>query len=174
MRKEEATARHKVCKLARQAVLASVLIPLGFSPNPAHATLTIVVSGTVDLHFGSMTESGAGGTMAIDTAGTRTAGGGVTAIAGSGLHSQGVLSIAGSTGVAIDVSMTAATFTVDDGGAGAPMNVNGFDINGGGATVTVTLAANPSTFPLGATLNVNAAQVAGSYSGTYTVSANYQ
>lgn len=163
----------KGCDMKKVA-LASILIPLSFLPTPARATLTIVVSGTGDIHFGSMTESGAGGTMTVDTAGARTAGGGVTAITGSGLSSQGSISISAATGVAIDLSMTAATFTVDDGGGGAAMNVNAFDINGGGSAITVTLVANPSSFPLGATLNVNPSQAAGSYSGTYTVSANYQ
>ena len=72
--------------------------------------------------------------------------------------------------------MTATVFTVDDTGAGVPMNVNAFNLvtNAGGTSETITLAATPSTFPLGATLNVGAGQVAGTYTGTYTVSANYQ
>ncbi|MCI5060770.1 MAG: DUF4402 domain-containing protein [Alphaproteobacteria bacterium] len=135
----------------------------------------IVVSGTVDLHFGSMTQTGAG-TMLIDTTGARTPSAAVTAVTGAGLESQGVLSVTAATGLAIDLSMTAATFTVDDTGAGAPMNVNAFQLvtNAGGTAETITLAASPSTFPLGATLNLAAAQVAGTYTGTYNVNANYQ
>jgi len=155
-------------------VLAAV-IPLSVMPQSAKAALSIVVSGTVDLNFGTMTETGGGGTMVVDTTGARTPTGAVTAVAGGGLASQGIFSVSGSTGLAIDVSMTAAAFTVSNGG-GATMVVNNFNLvtNAGGATRTITLAANPSTFPLGATLNVGAGQAAGTYIGNYTINANYQ
>ncbi len=135
----------------------------------------IVVSGTQALHFGAMTEGGAGGTMIMDTAGARTPGGGVTSVAAN-TGQSGVISLSGSTGVNIQLSMAAATYTVDDAGAGVAMNVNGWNIrtNAGGATETVSMAASPTTYPLGATLTVGAAQVAGTYTGTYTVNANYQ
>lgn len=136
----------------------------------------IVISGTQVLHFGSMTDTGGGGTMAIDTAGVRTAGGNTTEVVGAGAEQAGVLQIQAATGLAIDISMTAATFTVDDVGAGAPMNVNAFNLNtnGGGPTIVYTLAAATETIPMGATLTVGAAQVPGTYTGTYTVNANYQ
>lgn len=136
----------------------------------------IVISGTQVLHFGSMTDTGGGGTMLIDTTGARTPGGNTTDVAGLGLESQGILQIQAAAGLPIDISMTAATFTVDDAGAGAPMNVNAFQLNtnAGGATITYTLAAATETIPMGATLTVGAAQVPGTYTGTYTVNANYQ
>lgn len=134
----------------------------------------IVISGTQALHFGSMTHNGVGGTMAIDTAGVRTPTG-ITAVVGAGLEQQGVLSMTGATGVAIDVQMTATSFTVSDGG-GNTMAVNAFNLrtNAGGTAETITMVASPTTIPLGGTLTVGAAQVAGTYTGAYTVSANYQ
>ncbi len=159
--------------LLKSALLATI-IPLSFLPRHAQAAISIIVSGTQDLHFGTMTESGAGGTMTVNTAGARVAGGAVTGINGGVPSTNGVLSVAGSTGVAIDLTMTAATFTVT--GAGAPMNVNNFNLvtNAGGAHQTVTLATNPTEYPLGARLNIGAGQVAGTYVGFYTVNANYQ
>lgn len=154
--------------------MAVALVPLTVAPQAVNAQVSIIVSGTVDLNFGSVTAGATGGTVTISTAGARTRTGSVTLLAGAGLESAGVLSISGSTGVLIDVSMTAGGFTVDDAGAGVPMTVNAFDIDGGGATVSVTLSTNPATFPLGATLTVAAGQAAGVYSGAYTVNANYQ
>ena len=161
--------------LLKGAGLLATIIPLTLTPQPAKAQLTIFVSGTVDLNFGTMTETGAGGTMVVNTAGARSPTGAVTAITGGGLESQAVLSISGSTGLAIDVSMTAPSFTVSNG-LGNTMIVNNFNIetNGGGATRTLTLVANPSTFPLGATLNVAGGQAEGTYIGNYTINANYQ
>lgn len=168
------TTVRKLCLLKGAGVMA-VIIPLSIVPQPAQAALSIVISGTVDLNFGTMSETGAGGTMVMDTVGIRTPTGAVTAVTGGGLSSEGIFSLSGSTGLAIDVSMTAASFTVSDGGANT-MTVNNFNLltNAGGATVTITLAANPSTFPMGATLNVGGGQVDGTYIGNYTMNANYQ
>lgn len=158
-----------------KAGLYAAIIPLSVIPNPAGAMLTIVVSGTVDLNFGTVTESGAGGTVTINTAGARTVGGAVTAITGGGLESQGMISVSGSTGLAIDLSITAAPFAITDGGANN-MNVGTFNLvtNGGGSDETVTLTSNPTSYPYGATLTVGAGQAAGTYNGTFTINAAYQ
>jgi len=77
--------------------------------------------------------------------------------------------------LAIEVSMTAAAFTVSNGG-GDTMSINNFNLrtNAGGSSITVTLAAATETFPMGATLNISAGQASGDYLGNYTMSANYQ
>lgn len=138
----------------------------------------IVVDGTVDLHFGSFTDSGAGGTVVMDVADGRTTTGATTAVTGSIPATSGVISVTAATGLAIDLSITGApgaTFTVSDGLANT-MVVSAFNIdtNAGGDAAVVTLAAATETFPLGATLTVGAAQVAGTYAGTYDLVANYQ
>jgi hypothetical protein len=154
--------------------LLGVLVPLSFIPKPANAMLTIAITATVELNFGTMDVAGAG-TVVMNTTNGRSVTGGVTAITGAGLESSGVLSISGSTGLAIDLSMTAASYSVSNGG-GATMAVNNFNLvtNAGGATETITLTSNPTNFPFGATLNVGAGQAAGTYTGTFTVNANYQ
>jgi len=147
----------------------------GTGPMTAVILEPIVVSGTQALHFGSITQTGVG-TVTIDTAGNRSSTGSVTEVVGLGAEQQGVLSLSGATGVNIVLSMAAATFTVDDAGLGVAMNVNGFNIEtaAGGATQTVTITVSPGAIPLGGTLNVGATQVAGTYTGTYTINANYQ
>ena len=170
--KKNTVMNAKVKAFFHKLGVLTTVIPLSFVP--CYAQAQIVVSGTVDIHFGSMTENGAGGTMAIDIAGARTAGGGVTAVSGSGFEKNGVISVGGTTGVAIDLSITGAPFTVT--GPGAAMSVSGFNLvtNVGGSNQTITLTTNPSTYPVGATLTVGAGQVAGSYIGTYTVNATLQ
>lgn len=154
--------------------VAAAMVSLSFVPRPAHALISIIISGTLDLNFGQITPGAAGGTVTISPAGVRTKTGTVTLINGAGLESNGALSIAGSTGIIIDVSMTNSVFTVNDPGAGAPMNVNAFNINGGGSNLSLSLTTNPTVFPIGATLTVATGQGQGAYSGSYTVMANYQ
>jgi len=153
--------------------LAAALVPLSAGSVLAQASITIVVSTTAPLNFGAFT-AGAGGTVTITPAGARSATGSVSLIPGIAAESEGRLSIFGSTGVLIDVNLTNPVFTIDDPGAGAPMNVGNFDIDGGGSSVSVTLPSTTSIFPIGATLTVPAAQPGGLYTGIYTVMAEYQ
>lgn len=134
----------------------------------------VAITVPTDLHFGSMTESGAGGTMLIDTVGARTPGGAVTAVAGGGLESEAVLSITGATGINIDVDIVGAPITVNSGAN--TMTVSTFNVgtNAAGSSPTVTLTASPDTFGVGATLTVGAGQAPGTYTGTFQVTAAYQ
>ena len=178
---KKGSSANKALMMGTTALISLTALPVqdanaatGTGAMSAIILAPIVVSGVQVLHFGSMTETGAGGTMLIDTTGARTPGGAVTDVVGAGAEQAGVLSIAAATGLAIDISMTAATFSVT--GPGAPMNVNAFNLgtNAAGPTITYTLAVGTETIPMGATLTVGAAQTPGTYTGTYTVNANYQ
>jgi hypothetical protein len=161
--------------LGAAGVAAVVLIPLSIMPRQAMAALTILVSVSVELNFGTLTDGGAGGTAVVDTAGARTTTGSATAITGAGIESQGIFNVSGSTGLAMDVSLTSPTITVTNGGGGS-MAVNAFNLvtNAAGSNNTITLVAGSNTFPLGATLAVGAGQAAGTYIGNYTLNVNYQ
>jgi hypothetical protein len=107
----------------------------------------------------------------------------LTNVAGAGNEAAGVLNINSAGGIAINVSMAAATYTVDDTGAGVAMNVSSFRIAEGDnlgnvATGTnalaITAPAATEAVNVGATLTTGATQVAGTYTGNYTVNANYQ
>lgn len=150
------------------------LIPLTVIPHQAVAMLSIVVSGTVDMNFGTMTVGAVGGTIEVNNAGARSVTGDVTPIVGGSVPSNGAFSVAGSTGLAMDVSVTAASFDVTNGTT--VMSVDNFQLlsDVGGTAGTITLAANPSSYTLGATLNVGAGQAEGTYTGEYTISVNYQ
>lgn len=135
------------------------------------------------LHFGSASvAAGTAGTITIDTAGARTAGGagGVTLITGASNENQGVLRInAPPTTIPITVSVTAAAAVTHTTAPVNTMAVGTFTLLGGGvgpaATITFTLTAadTQEDINVGATLAVAAAQVPGTYQGTYTVNISY-
>lgn len=133
----------------------------------------IAVTVSTDLHFGSIT-SGTAGTVTIDVAGVRGVTGGVTPVTGLAAETNALVSIAAGTGIVIDIAMGATSYTVTNGTVN--MMVDNFDIgtNGNGPTITDTLTASPTTYGIGATLNVGATQAPGTYTGQFTVTASYQ
>lgn len=155
---------------AHEAVAAS-----GTGAMSAVILTPIVVAGTVDMHFGDITESG-GGNIILDTANVQDdSAPGVTGVNNLNAPTSGVISLTAATGVAIDLAMDATSYTVNDGVASS-MVVNAFNIgtNAAGAAIVTTLVASPTTFGLGATLAVGASQTPGTYTGNYTVNATYQ
>ena len=147
----------------------------------------IVLTNPTALHFGSFTIGTANDTITVTPGGARTAGGapnGITLVTGGGLESNGVINMV-SAGGAINVSITAATFTVENTttAADTPMNVNGFAITAltgafsatGTNVMAVTGAGTNININVGATLNGLAANSAvnGTYTGTFGIAANY-
>lgn len=159
-------------KLLRAVVL---LVPITCSVKAAFASAPIAVSAVANLHFGSLVVGAGGGTATINTAGARSVGGTVTEVTGLSLQTQGQISVSGSTGLAIELTVLTTTYNIDNGG-GDVMAVNNFNLvtNGGGTQEVITLTAPTVTYPVGARLNVAAAQAAGAYTGSYTIRANYQ
>ncbi len=131
-----------------------------------------------DLDFGTILPSATAGQVRLEPNGTRTATGGVTLVgsthqaarfAGFGTYNQQVL-----------ISMSANTIQLT--GPGAPMTVSQWEI---GSTPTAILSTTPMrfrigatngvfNFPLGARLNVGANQAPGVYTGTFSITLNYQ
>lgn len=154
----------------------SVMVPLSLSPlGVAAMTLPVVLNVSEDLVFGTIFETGAG-TVEILSDGTRNVSGGVQTISGAGIASQGILTLAGSTGLSIEISVTATSFTMTNGTD--TMTVSDFHLvtNSGGPSATITIpgATNPRNFNVGATLSVSAGQAEGAYSGDFVIVANYQ
>jgi hypothetical protein len=154
--------------------IAPLSVALSGQPQ-AQPTLPIIVSATVDLNFGTFFTTGASGTVRIDTTGTRSTTGGVMTSVGAGLESQGQISISASTGVVMSITITPASYNLTNG-LGDTMLLNGFnlDTTAGGPAITRSLTQNPSTIPVGATLNVGSPQAEGDYTGTYTINVVYQ
>ncbi len=155
----------------------AVMVPLTcVAPLGVNAqTLPIVVSGTVDLNFGSFFLAGAGGTLVMDTLDTRSTTGGVSTIAGAGLEESGQIAIIASTGFIVTISITATNYNLTNAG-GDTLVVNSFnlDTNAGGRIITKSVVSNPTIVPLGATLNVPGGSPDGTYTGSYDINVIYQ
>lgn len=125
-----------------------------------------------DLDFGEVISGGGPGTVAISTAGVPTLAG--VSQTPSSPHHQGIMRIIGDPGRPVDISMAAPSYPVNNGAF--TMNVNNFDLGGGpnnAHTVTVG-GAGTIDVNIGATLNVGAGQQIGTYTGSYTLNADYQ
>jgi hypothetical protein len=134
----------------------------------------ITVTGAA-LHFGSVTDSGAGGTVVVTSAGVRSVGGATTAVTGGGLEQNGTVTVTAANNAAINLTMAATAITITSGPN--TMAVNTFHVGtvaAGPGPIASTLVGTTGAYGIGATLVVGAAQVAGTYTGTYTVNVNYQ
>ena len=135
----------------------------------ATATANVVQGLTITednggINFGDVSEAGAG-TVVIDTAGARTTTGGADILAGGG-EQAGLYTITGEDGKAYTISFPGSATIQEIGGD--TMSVDTWTHNADG-----TAAAAGEQFDLGATLNIGAGQTPGSYSGTYTITVNY-
>ena len=125
----------------------------------------ISISSSGDMDFGTMVTTGIAGTVTVTPAGARSSVdvdllGGVPSAASFDVTGEGNAnySIAFSSPATLSSgsnSMTVDTFT-DDAGVNPKLPAGGSD-----------------TFNVGATLNVGATQAAGTYSGTFAVTVNY-
>ena len=161
----------------RYTLIAALAAPLFALPQAAmaaeatgSASATVVapiaISETASLAFGNVAPTGTEGTVVVDPTGSRSAtnvdllGGTVSAasftVSGSGTATYGVTlpTSATLTNDQDSTTMTVSTFTSDAG-------------------ATPALSGGEDTFSVGATLAVGASQSAGTYTGNYTVSVNY-
>jgi hypothetical protein len=127
----------------------------------------ITLTNTQGLAFGNIAASSSLGTVTISTAGVRSSAGGVTPSA-IGTYNNAIYAATGEANATYSISLPAST-TITDG-------TNNMTVNGFTSDPTPTGLLNGSglqTINVGATLNVNANQVAGNYSGTYNVTIAY-
>lgn len=130
-----------------------------------------------DLDFGDIIASGTAGTVRLLPDGSRSRTGGVT-LAGNGGEPARFAGL-GSYNREVNISLGANQIFIT--GPGTQMRVRNFEI---GSTPTAILSTTPTrfriattlgnyNFPVGATLDVNANQAPGDYSGTFTITLNY-
>ena len=134
----------------------------------ASATIleALVLNKVADLSFANIVPDTANpGTVVVSPAGARTCGAGLIC---SGTVSAADFSINGAPGATFALTMpTAANIT----SGSDTMQVNNFTNSLGGLTGTLT--GGTAAFQLGATLNVGANQAVGTYTGTFTVTVDY-
>lgn len=160
-------------KIALLGAAAAALVSTGANAATQTATAEVDIIAAVTLaqdqglDFGVVASSAAAGTVTLPTgSNTRTCSAAVTCV-GTANRGQFTVSNAAS-GYLVGITVPAST-TLDDGGPGAAMTL----------TLTPSITSFTSTgasqvFFVGGTLSVGAAQAAGTYTGTYNVSADYQ
>ena len=161
--------------LGAAALAASVvLLPSAASAADASGSgEAIIVTPTAfflveDMSFGTIVPGSSAGTVTIDAvSGTRSSGGGIVTLAGSGERARFVAG--GSDGQAVDLTLGPLP-TLDDGN-GNTMPVTSLVLDG-----PTTRTFGPSMamdIYVGGTLSVGANQVPGLYSGTFTLTIEY-
>ena len=141
----------------------------------ATGTATIVapigITKTVDMNFGNIAVSGAG-TVILAAAGTRTATGGITLPAITGTVAAASFDVTGSDGYTYTITLPSTDYTITRVSGTETMIINTFTSDPSG---TGTLTGGTETVNVGATLNVNAGQVGGTYTNAtgFDVTVNY-
>ena len=142
----------------------------------ANATATIITpiaithEGKPDLNFGKIVPSSTAGTVVITPAGAISATSGVTLFEQDNTTSAATFTVTGESDATYAITLP-ESINISETGGTTTMTVDNFTSNPSG---TGTLAANgEQTLSVGARLNVDAGQVAGDYTGEFSVTVAY-
>lgn len=158
--------------------LMAILSAGAFAQETATATATativtpISITKTVDMNFGNVAvQSTTGGTVVLSPEGTRTTTGAVTLPVVNGTVTAASFTVEGQGNYTYAITLPVDDLVLSDGAAHT-MIVSAFTSTPSG---TGALTAGSQVLNVGATLNVAAAQAAGTYvSGTpFNVTVNY-
>jgi hypothetical protein len=133
---------------------------------------------TEELSFGQIFASNSSGTITVAPNGTRSRTGGITLTGNT--HQPAIFAGFGQPNQRVQISLGSNSIFLT--GPGTRMRAHTFVI---GSTPTAVLTTTPRVFriatptggfafPVGATLDVNANQMPGTYRGTWTITLNYQ
>jgi hypothetical protein len=139
--------------------------------DEASATAVIItpisIVKSADLSFGNIIASATAGTVTVDFSNGRTQSGGATFPSVDGTISSAEFVATGFTGALYTITLP-VDGAIKLSGTGTDMDLTGFAHN-----ANETLDGGTETFQVGATLNVNADQAAGTYTGAFDVIVNY-
>jgi len=127
----------------------------------------ITLTNTTPLSFGEIAPGTAASVVTLANDGTRTVTSGDVTL-GADAGSAAIFDLEGEANKSYTITMPAGDVTLTDA-SGATLTVNNFTHN---ATGTIP-ATGVETFNVGAQLNIDANQAAGSYSGSFTVEVVY-
>ena len=155
--------------LTRILVGAVAVVVIAALPvRDAHAK-PIGITKTADLKFGSViVDNFNPGTVAISSAGVLTCGAPLSCF---GSNSAAAFSVTGNKDAFYNITLPGSA-TVTNGAN--TMTVDTFEDSKGGVGQLPFAPQATDNFTVGARLNVGAGQPAGSYTGTFTVTVNYQ
>ena len=164
---------------SRLSLLAAVVATLStFSVSAIAATATGNASATVltpitiapvtALNFGTLSGNLSGGTVTLTAAGARSQIG--TVVFATGGFSAASFKVDGTGGATFAVTYPTVPLTVSNGTVTMPFTVSGQTI---GTLSGTAPSVGTLTFPVGGTLTVGASQAAGTYTGTYPMTVEY-
>lgn len=166
----------------RPALAAAILLGVAGLIDSAHAaTATGMAEATVlspiavaasdpGLRFGSFSTTASGQSVSIGTDGARTLSG-VLGAGGQSAFGAASLTVTGESALSYAITLpTSVNLTTGAGDAPRTMVVTGFRSNPSG---TGALTAGAQTLLVGATLTTVAGQVAGQYTGSFSVQVEY-
>lgn len=165
-------------KFISRAVVGAVIAAFGMSAvaadaAPASASATararvlkqITVANTSDLDFGTIVAGTAASTVDVTTAGARTCGAGLTC---TGTTTAANFNITGTVGSIVTIS-SPATATLTSGANNMTVT-----LNRSASTLTLAAGAVNGAVTVGGSLGLAANQADGAYTGTFSVTVDYQ
>lgn len=171
-------SRARTLRVAATGAAVFGLLVQGAAVQAADATGTasatvvtpIAISNTAGIAFGKLS-AGTGGTVVMSTAGERTKSGGVVLLSGTAGNAA-AFNVTGDASATYAITLPSSAVTITHSVDNTKtMNIGTFTSN---PSATGTLSAGGAqTVNVGATLTVASAQTAGSYSGNFTVSVEY-
>jgi hypothetical protein len=132
----------------------------GTASTSAVLITPISIAKTTDMNFGTVAASATAGTVDLDYADGRTAGGGVTLPAGSTLQKTAVFTVTGQASSSFSIGVPAAPITLT-GSVSGTVTVSDFACQEGAST-TLGVGGTKAIY-VKAKLNVPANSVAGTY-----------
>ncbi|MEN9682820.1 MAG: hypothetical protein RLZZ427_571 [Pseudomonadota bacterium] len=130
-------------------------------------SLTLAATGS--LEFGQLAAN-SGGTVIVNANSTVSQTGGLVS---NGTRTPAAFSVTGSPNALVTVSLPTSAATLTRAGGAETMTLDGFNTNPNGA-FQLDGATGAGAFTVGGTLHVASGQVPGTYSGTFSVSVEYQ
>ena len=175
----------KFKKIILCMVLASFITTFGLAKSAHAVSLSasadvqqvLAVTATTALNFGTFTTDGTASTVTFNANGTIAGGTGIVLL---GSEVGGVVTITAPAAGLVTITSVGTTLTGPGTAMALAANCFGpaglggtLGTNDGDCTFTTTVSG-AQTIDVGGVLTVNASQLAGAYSGTITVTANFQ
>ena len=134
----------------------------------------ISIENSRDLSFGNILSSSSAGTVVITPAGARSRSGGATFIPSlPGIFSSAEFTVYGQANAAFTITVPANNTVVLTKSGGIDMKVRAFKHSLTSTSSRKIGSGGSKVFTVGATLNVNAKQNPGMYTGTFNVTVAY-
>ncbi|MDQ4418995.1 DUF4402 domain-containing protein [Sphingobium sp. DEHP117] len=160
--------KNKIALVAAVGVMAGFSGAANAAQGTASATATILspitVTKTADLAFGKIIAGASSGTVTISAAGSLTC---AAALTCSGTTAAAAFDVSGSSSEIVTITPDSSV-TLTSGA-----NSMSASLNASAATLTLN-GSGAGSFTVGGVLTVGASQAAGSYSGNFNVTVNYQ